>query len=231
MAKHETSKKGTHKQSLEQEVAPDKMTGHLADPTDTPGLEPSGEMAVDESAAAASGTLPSDAVSPDDTDTAAFGEELGALKELLAKKDAEAKEHYDRLTYLAAEFDNYRRRTQKEKERLFTDAIVEVTSAFLPVLDNLERATKAALAAETPEAVSLRDGVNMVERQFIETLSKLGVTEIAAQGAPFDPNLHNAVMHVEDEAFGANEVADVFQKGYRYKDETVVRHAMVKVAN
>ena len=167
----------------------------------------------------------------DATDTSTFEQEVQALKKLAAKKEAEAKEHYDRLTYLAAEFDNFRRRTLKEKERLFLDAVVEVTGGFLPVMDNLERAIKAAEAVESPEAVSLRDGVAMVAKQFVETLAKLGVTEIEALGAPFDPNLHNAVMHVEDDAFGPNEVADVFQKGYRYKEEAVVRHAMVKVAN
>jgi molecular chaperone GrpE len=160
-----------------------------------------------------------------------FSLEIEALKELAEKKEAEAKDHYDRLTYMAAEFDNYRRRTQKEKERLFSDAVVEVATAFLPVLDNLERALKAAEKAEDPAAVSLREGVSMVSRQGMEAMAKLGIREMEAQGAIFDPALHNAVLHVEDEAYGAGVVADVFQKGYLYKEDTVIRHAMVKVAN
>lgn len=227
MAKHDTHKKTAHKPESEPEATkPEGMAGTQA-PTDTPG-----------SGGADSGAPEADTEARKAEDTAAVDkgaseveQEVLALKDLAARKEAEAKEHYDRLTYLAAEFDNFRRRTQKEKDRLFLDAVVEVTGGFLPIMDNLERAIKAAESVESPEAVSLRDGVAMVAKQFIETLAKMGVTEIESLGKPFDPNLHNAVMHVEDEAFGVNEVADVFQKGYRFKDEAVVRHAMVKVAN
>ena len=228
MSKHDTAKKGPHKEAPEVEAEGAKSLNHPK-----------------KAAADAANAAKTDAVSAEQAEDAsivaqedAFAQEIAALKalasqkeELASKKEAEAKEHYDRLTYMAAEFDNYRRRTQKEKEKLFTDAIVEVSGAFLPVIDNLERALKAAEAVEAPEAVSLRDGVAMVMRQCIETFGKLGVQEIEALGATFDPNLHNAVMHIEDDAYGASEVVDVFQKGYRYKEDTVVRHAMVKVAN
>ena len=219
MAKHDTTKKDPHRMKpvSEGESIPVESVG-------TETTAPPGDAGVTDAVDASAGVEDSPA-------TAEVEQEIVALKELAARKEAEAKEHYDRLTYMAAEFDNFRRRTQKEKERLFTDAVVEVTAAFLPVMDNLERAIKAAEAVESAEAISLRDGVAMVARQFVETLGKLGVTEIEAQGAAFDPNLHNAVMHAEDEAFGANTVADVFQKGYRYREETVVRHSMVKVVN
>ena len=224
MAKHDTTKKDPHRMKpvSEGESIPVESVGtETTAPPGNAGATGTVEASMQDVSEAAA----------DSPATAEVEQEIVALKELAARKEAEAKEHYDRLTYMAAEFDNFRRRTQKEKERLFTDAVVEVTAAFLPVMDNLERAIKAAEAVESAEAISLRDGVAMVARQFVETLGKLGVTEIEAQGAAFDPNLHNAVMHAEDEAFGANTVADVFQKGYRYREETVVRHSMVKVVN
>ncbi len=217
MSKHETAKKGGR-------MEPSEVEADILKKAEAPASDAS--KPVD--AESAQGTAPNDAVSSEET---LFSDEIEALKELAGKKEAEAKEHYERLTYMAAEFDNYRRRTQKEKEKLFSDAIVEVAAAFLPVLDNLERAVKAAEGVESQEAVTLRDGVSMVARQCAEALSKLGIQEIAAQGATFDPVYHNAVMHVEDETFGTSEIVDVFQKGYLYKEDTVVRHAMVKVAN
>ena len=217
MSKHETAKKGAR-------MEPSEVEAEILKKAEAPAADASKPADGD----SAQGTAPNDAAASEET---LFSDEIEALKELAGKKEAEAKEHYERLTYMAAEFDNYRRRTQKEKEKLFSDAIVEVAAAFLPVLDNLERAVKAAEGAESPEAVTLRDGVSMVARQCGEAMSKLGIQEIAAQGATFDPVYHNAVMHVEDEAFGTSEIVDVFQKGYLYKEDTVVRHAMVKVAN
>ena len=126
---------------------------------------------------------------------------------------------------LAAEYDNYRKRTAKEKESIWTDAKASVVTSFLPVYDNLERALKQDTADE-----AYKKGVEMTMTQLKEVLSKLGVTEIEAAGQPFDPKLHNAVMHVEDEAFGENTVAEVFQAGFQL-GEKVIRFAMVKVAN
>ncbi len=157
--------------------------------------------------------------------------EVEILKKKMAEKEMEAKAHYERLTYMAAEFDNFRRRTQKEKERLKDDTVVETMAAILPVLDNLERAVIAAVEKESTESTSIREGIGMVTRQLIEILGNMGVREIEALNGPFDPNLHHAVMHVEDEAYGPGVVVDVFQKGYSYRDETVIRHSMVKVAN
>ena len=126
---------------------------------------------------------------------------------------------------LAAEYDNYRKRTAKEKENLWTDAKADTVQAFLPVYDNLERALKQETADE-----AYKKGVEMTMNQLKEVFAKLGVTEIEAQGKPFDPNLHNAVMHIEDENLGENVVAQVFQAGFML-GEKVIRFAMVQVAN
>ena len=140
----------------------------------------------------------------------------------LAKSLADEQDKYLRL---AAEYDNYRKRTAKEKESIWADAKASVVTSFLPVYDNLERALKQDTADE-----AYKKGVEMTMTQLKEVLSKLGVTEIEAAGQPFDPKLHNAVMHVEDEAFGENTVAEVFQAGFQL-GEKVIRFAMVKVAN
>ena len=126
---------------------------------------------------------------------------------------------------LAAEYDNYRKRTAKEKESIWADAKASVVASFLPVYDNLERALKQDTADE-----AYKQGVEMTMTQLKDVLSKLGVTEIDAAGQPFDPKLHNAVMHVEDENLGENTVAEVFQAGFQL-GEKVIRFAMVKVAN
>ena len=126
---------------------------------------------------------------------------------------------------LAAEYDNYRKRTAREKESLWTDAKADTVQAFLPVYDNLERALKQDTADE-----AYKKGVEMIMTQLKEVFAKLGVTEIEAQGKPFDPNLHNAVMHIEDENLEENTVAQVFQAGFML-GEKVIRFAMVQVAN
>ena len=131
----------------------------------------------------------------------------------------------DQFLRLAAEYDNYRKRTAKEKEGLWSDAKADTVQAFLPVYDNLERAMKQETADE-----AYKKGVEMTMNQLKEVFAKLGVTEIEAEGKPFDPNLHNAVMHIEDENFGENTVAQVFQAGFML-GEKVIRFAMVQVAN
>jgi len=154
--------------------------------------------------------------------------ELEELREKLRKKEEEYNALFDRLQRLAAEFDNYRKRTQKEKERIYDDAVCDVVSRFLAVIDNLERALQAS---GINEGNGLKEGVALVCRQTMEVLEKLNVKPIEAVGKPFDPELHNAVAHVEDENLGDNIVAEEFQKGYIYKDKFVIRHSMVKVAN
>lgn len=131
----------------------------------------------------------------------------------------------DKYLRLAAEYDNYRKRTAKEKESLWTDAKADTVQAFLPVYDNLERALKQDTADE-----AFKKGVEMTMNQLKEVFARLGITEIEAEGKPFDPNLHNAVMHIEDENLGENTVAQVFQAGFML-GEKVIRFAMVQVAN
>jgi molecular chaperone GrpE len=154
--------------------------------------------------------------------------EINELNELLSKKEAENKELLDRMQRLAAEFDNFRKRTQKEKDKLYGDAVSEVVAKFLPVADNLERALKASA---TEENQGLMEGVVLVFKEISDILSKLDVKPIEAVGTTFNPELHNAVMHIEDETLDHNIVVEEFQKGFMYKDEIVIRHSMVKVAN
>lgn len=158
----------------------------------------------------------------------ALKEELEAVKSELEEQKKKCGEYLDRLQRTAAEFDNFKKRTVKEKEALYDDAVCDVIREFLPVIDNLERAQNAVSADSS--AQSLKDGVEMVFKQFRDILKKIGVEEIKALNETFDPLLHNAVMHVEDESLGTSVIVEEFQKGYRYKDK-VVRHSMVKVAN
>lgn len=144
--------------------------------------------------------------------------EAEKLQEALREKE-------DQYLRLLAEYDNYRKRSQKEKESLYTDIRSETVEKFLPVYDNLER----ALAQETQDA-AFKKGVEMTMNQLVSVMEKLGVVSFGAAGEAFDPQLHNAVMHVEDEALGENVIAEVFQKGFKVGDK-VVRFAMVKVAN
>ena len=144
--------------------------------------------------------------------------ELDALRKALADKE-------DQYLRLAAEYDNFRKRSQKEKEGLYQGAKSDAVAAFLPVYDNLDRALKQETADE-----AYKKGVEMTMTGLKDILSKLGVEEIPALGEPFDPALHNAVMHVEDESAGENTVVDVFQAGFKLGDK-VIRFAMVKVAN
>ena len=139
-------------------------------------------------------------------------------------QQALSKEH-DSYLRLAAEYDNFRKRSQKEKDNLYTEIRSETVEKFLPVYDNLER----ALAQETQDA-AFKKGVEMTMNQLVSVMEKLGVESFGAAGEAFDPQLHNAVMHVEDETLGENVIAEVFQKGFKV-GEKVVRFAMVKVAN
>ena len=139
-------------------------------------------------------------------------------------QQALAQEH-DSYLRLAAEYDNYRKRSQKEKDNLYTEIRSETVEKFLPVYDNLER----ALAQETQDA-AFKKGVEVTMNQLVSVMEKLGVESFGAAGDHFDPQLHNAVMHIEDESLGENVIAEVFQKGFKV-GEKVVRFAMVKVAN
>ena len=143
--------------------------------------------------------------------------------ELAAKQLESVKDQFVRLT---AEYDNYRNRTAKEKDSLYQDAKADTIREFLAVYDNLERAVSTEGDEDSPH----KKGLEMIFHQYQEILKKLGVTEIEAQGAPFDPERHNAVMHIDDENLGENVVSQVFQAGFMLGDK-VIRHAIVQVAN
>ena len=142
---------------------------------------------------------------------------IGDLEAALADKE-------DKYLRVCAEYDNFRRRSQKERESVYSDAYSDAINALLPVLDNLGR----AVGCEDPKA--LADGLALILKSFDEGLTKLGIEEIKAVGETFDPERHYAVLHVEDENYGENEVVEVLQKGYTRGDK-VIRYAVVKVAN
>ena len=143
-------------------------------------------------------------------------------------KDAQIEELQDRLKRQMAEFDNFRKRTEKEKAAMYEIGAKDIIEKILPVLDNFERGLAAV--PEDEKGSSFAEGIEKIYTQFVKTLEDAGVESIEAVGKQFDPNLHNAVMHVEDEKYGENEIAMELQKGYKYRG-SVVRHSMVQVAN
>mgnify|MGYP004528793623 FL=1 len=143
-------------------------------------------------------------------------------------KDAQIEELQDRLKRQMAEFDNFRKRTEKEKAAMYEVGAKDIIEKILPVLDNFERGLAAV--PEDEKGSSFAEGIEKIYKQFVKTLEDAGVEAIEAVGQQFDPNLHNAVMHVEDEKYGENEIAMELQKGYKYRG-SVVRHSMVQVAN
>ena len=153
---------------------------------------------------------------------------FGKKKEKKDKKDEQIAELTDKLKRQLAEFENFRNRTDKEKSQMYAVGAKDVIEKILPVIDNFERGLKSI--PEDQKGGPVASGMEMIYKQLITVLEDLGVTPIEAVGQEFDPNLHNAVMHAEDEGLGENIVAEEFQKGYKYKD-TVLRHSMVKVAN
>ena len=166
-------------------------------------------------------------------ETAEEGSEKGAKglfkrKPKKDKKDEQIEEFKDKLTRQMAEFDNFRKRTEKEKSAMYEIGAKDIIEKILPVVDNFERGLGAV--TEEQKEDSFVSGMEMIYKQIMTTLDSVGVKAIEAVGNEFDPDFHNAVMHVEDEEVGENIVVEEFQKGYTYRD-TVVRHSMVKVAN
>jgi molecular chaperone GrpE len=150
------------------------------------------------------------------------------LQELLKAKETEAKDYLDKLQRSVAEFDNFRKRTIKEKASMYENGSKDVLEKILPVIDNFERAF-LSVDDEIKEN-GFVEGIDMIYKQLMGVMSELGVEEIKALGEEFNPNLHHAVTHEENEEYGENEVVEVFQKGYMIK-ESVLRYSMVKVAN
>lgn len=155
---------------------------------------------------------------------------FGKKKDKKDKKDEKIDELTDQVKRQMAEFDNYRKRTEKEKASMYMVGAKEVVEKILPVVDNFERGLAMANKGEEPSTDPFVLGMEKIYKQLMTTLTDLGVKPIEAVGKEFDSNFHNAVMHVDDETVGENIVVDEFQKGYLYKD-VVVRYSMVKVAN
>ncbi len=148
------------------------------------------------------------------------------LEQKLEKAEALAKENYDKWLRQLAEFENFRKRTNSEKMGMYSNGVRDTVEKILPVLDNFERAVNMSEDKES----STYKGIEMILKQFIEVLQSIGVEEIPAEGQPFDPNVHAAVMHIDDESCDDNVIVEVFQKGYKHGDK-VIRPSMVKVAN
>lgn len=163
-----------------------------------------------------------------DTEEKKSGKKLFGKKDKKDKKDEKMEELTDRLTRQMAEFDNFRKRTEKEKSQMYEVGAKDIIEKILPVVDNFERGLDAV--KEEDKEDPFIQGMEKVYKQLMTTLEGIEVKPIEAVGQEFDPNLHNAVMHVEDENLGENIIAEEFQKGYMYRD-SVVRHSMVKVAN
>ena len=163
-----------------------------------------------------------------DTEEKKSGKKLFGKKDKKDKKDEKIEELTDRLTRQMAEFDNFRKRTEKEKSQMYEVGAKDIIEKILPIVDNFERGLDAV--KEEDKEDPFIQGMEKVYKQLMTTLEGIEVKPIEAVGQEFDPNLHNAVMHVEDENLGENIIAEEFQKGYMYRD-SVVRHSMVKVAN
>lgn len=145
--------------------------------------------------------------------------------------EAKIAELENRYVQLFAEYDNFRKRTAREKTMLYADAVAEVSGQWLGVLDNIERAAQAGENMDENSIEKVVQGISLIGKQASDAMTKIGIEEIKCErGTPFDPELHEAVMHVDDDALGEQQIAAVFQKGYKYKDR-VIRHAIVQVAN
>jgi len=169
-----------------------------------------------------------EAVETDDETTEEDDDMKLKKKDKKDKKDLMIEELTDKYKRTFAEFDNYRKHTDKEKAAMYEIGAKDIIEKILPVVDNFERGLQTV--SEEDRSLPFVDGMDKIYKQLIKTLEDAGVKPIEAVGKEFDPNLHNAVMHIDDENFGENIVAEEFQKGYMYRD-TVVRHSMVKVAN
>jgi len=157
-------------------------------------------------------------------------EKINTLKKELEEVAKQKDEYIDTLQRVRAEFDNYRKRVAKEKNDVYIDSVKEIAQQLLPVIDNFERAIGASKDDEQEKEGNFKNGIQLVYRQFKDILRKIGIEEIECIDCPFDPELHNAVMHISDESYGENQVIEELLKGYIYKG-TVIRHSMVKVAN
>lgn len=210
------------------ESAPDKETeaSQEDNPIDETMTESAGEAASEVNVSEEADTSENaEAEAGEEPETGSGDRKKAAKKD---KKDEKIAELSDKLLRQQAEFINFRNRTEKEKAQMFEVGARSAFEKILPVIDNFERGL--ATLSEEDKAQPFASGIDKTYRQLMTVLTEAGVTPIEAVGQPFDPDLHNAVMHVEDETVGENIVVEEFQKGYRYRD-SVLRHSMVKVAN
>lgn len=191
---------------------------------------PYDEASVEETAdgEAAAEETPAEETADAATETPEKKSFFGRKKEKKDKRDEQIADLTDKLKRQLAEFENFRNRTEKEKSQMYSIGASSVLEKILPVLDSFERGLKTIPEEQKDDPVA--SGMEMIYKQLVTALTDLGMTPIEAVGQEFDPNLHNAVMHVDDEELGENVVAEEFQKGYKYRD-AVLRHSMVKVAN
>mgnify|MGYP000962448909 CR=1 FL=1 len=209
-----------------------KNTAQEEETTDTPVTEETveNEPEVVENGEAETEEIPvedgdEEASQDDKKDSKSKTSFFGKKKKEKDKFEQQVEELTDRLKRSMAEFDNYRKRTEKEKSSMYIIGARDIVEKMLPIVDNFERGL-----AQAPEDDPFAEGMKMIYKQMMTAFDEMGVKPIEAVGKEFDPNLHNAVMHAEEEGLGENIVAEEFQKGYKYKD-TVLRHSMVKVAN
>lgn len=208
-----TVKDGNVSEEVKEEAAEAAETTEASEATETPEEAPETPEGAEEAA---------------EGDEAAEKKGFFKKKEKKDKRDEEIAELKDQILRQRAEFENYRNRTTKEKAAMFDMGARDMVDKILPILDNFERGF--AVLSEEEKATPFAQGMEKVYKQMVDSLAAAGLKEMEALNAEFNPDMHNAVMHVEDENVGENIVVEVFQKGYMYKD-SVVRFAMVKVAN
>ncbi len=217
------------KKELNQEIDEETKTDQMQ--TDEPDVKDTGETSAEETAAEEESREEASGSDENSDEKDGAGSEKGGFfkkKEKKDKKDEKIEELTDRVKRQMAEFDNFRKRTEREKSQMFETGAKSIIEKILPVIDNFERGL--ATVPEEEKDSPFVEGMDKTYKQMIAILAEAGVEPIEAEGKEFDPDLHNAVMHVDDENFGENLVVEEFQKGYKYRD-SVVRHSMVKVAN
>ncbi|MCD8119262.1 MAG: nucleotide exchange factor GrpE [Lachnospiraceae bacterium] len=209
-------------------AATDSETAEKAAPEEATETDDSAETSGEGDEPTPNGAGRTDDISSEDASDGKADEKKGFFKKKKDKKDEQIEDLTDKHRRLMAEFENFRKRTEKEKSSMFEMGQKSTIEKILPVVDNFERGL--ATLTEEEKASPFAEGMDKVYRQLLTTLEGMDVHPIEAVGKEFDPNFHNAVMHIEDENYGENVVAQEFQKGYTYRD-SVIRHSMVQVAN
>ena len=218
------------KEDMVKEAVEEAKSKAAEESAEEAGPEETAEEAADTEEAAEQTADDSEPESGEDKDEESKAEKkkLFGKKNKKDKKDEKIEELTDRLTRQMAEFDNFRKRTEKEKSQMYEIGARDIIEKILPIVDNFERGLSSM--PEEEKATPFAEGMEKVYKQLMTTLESIDVKPIEAVGKEFDPDFHNAVMHVEDEELGENIIAEEFQKGYTYRNN-VVRHSMVKVAN